>query len=148
MIYPGAPVFILVVIFTFVLVTFLTHSFGQATQHLSIWHSNFGSMAHFLASDSDDTQAPDVQETCSELLAGLAFLFQDLDPLKPENAYQSQFLLQLLAHMHLQPCIGCPDVLRLNTDSLKAHGVRGMLSLCCAAVSNPLAYKLERQVNY
>ncbi|KAI6097748.1 hypothetical protein EDD16DRAFT_1776202 [Pisolithus croceorrhizus] len=58
----------------------------------------------------------------------------DLDPLKLENAYRSQFLLQLLAHMHLWPCIGCLDVLRLNTDSLKAHGVRGVLSLCCVAL--------------
>ncbi|KAI6118057.1 hypothetical protein F5141DRAFT_1000163 [Pisolithus sp. B1] len=113
----------------------------QATRQLSVWHSNFGStaltiMAHFLASGTDDAQPPNVQETCNELLAGLTFLFHDLDTSKSENAYRSQFLLQLLAHMHLQPCIGCPDVLRLNTNALKEHGVKGAISLSCAAVSN------------
>ncbi|KAI6017638.1 hypothetical protein PISMIDRAFT_18306 [Pisolithus microcarpus 441] len=86
---PRAPVFVLVVIFTFVLVAFLTHFIGQATRRLSVWCSIFGStalaiMAHFLTSDTDNAQPPD-----------------DLDPSKPENAYQSQFLLQLLAHTHL-----------------------------------------------
>ncbi|KAI6029787.1 hypothetical protein BKA83DRAFT_4018049, partial [Pisolithus microcarpus] len=113
-----------------------------ATRRLSVWRSNFGStalaiMAHFLASSTDDTQPP-VRETCNELLDGFAFLFQDLDPSKPENAYQSQFLLQLLAHTHLRPCIGCPDVPRLNTDALKEHGVKGAISLSCAALERAI----------
>ncbi|KAI6011236.1 hypothetical protein PISMIDRAFT_112320 [Pisolithus microcarpus 441] len=74
--------------------------------------------------------------TCNELLDGLAFLYQDLDPSKPENAYQSQFLLQLLAHTHLWPCVGCPDIPKLDTSALKEHSVKGALSLSCAAVSN------------
>ncbi|KAI6112329.1 hypothetical protein EV401DRAFT_2074806 [Pisolithus croceorrhizus] len=121
---PGAPVFVL------------------ATRWLSVWRSNFGStalaiMAHFLASSTDDTQPP-VRETCNELLDGFAFLFQDLDPSKPENAYRSQFLLQLLAHTHLRPCIGCPDVPRLDTDALKEHGVKGAISLSCAALERAI----------
>ncbi|KAI6107130.1 hypothetical protein EDD16DRAFT_1712631 [Pisolithus croceorrhizus] len=121
---PGAPVFVL------------------ATRRLSVWRSNFGStalaiMAHFLASSTDDTQPP-VRETCNELLDGFAFLFQDLDPSKPENAYRSQFLLQLLAHTHLRPCIGCLDVPRLDTDALKEHGVKGAISLSCAAVCDTI----------
>ncbi|KAI6110927.1 hypothetical protein EDD16DRAFT_1710592 [Pisolithus croceorrhizus] len=121
---PGAPVFVL------------------ATRRLSVWRSNFGStalaiMAHFLASSTDDTQPP-VRETCNELLDGFAFLFQDLDPSKPENAYRSQFLLQLLAHTHLRPCIGCPDVPRLDTDALKEHGVKGAISLSCAALERAI----------
>ncbi|KIM50390.1 hypothetical protein SCLCIDRAFT_145609, partial [Scleroderma citrinum Foug A] len=47
----------------------------------------------------------------------------------------SSFVLQLLAHTHLQPCFGCPDILKLNTTALKAHGIKGALSLCCAVVS-------------
>ncbi|KAI6114543.1 hypothetical protein F5141DRAFT_979760, partial [Pisolithus sp. B1] len=110
-----------------------------ATRQLSVWRSNFGStalaiMAHFLASGTDDTQPPNVRETCNELLAGLAFLFHDLDTSKSENAYRLQFLLQHLAHMHLRPCIGCPDVPRLDPDALKEHGVKGAISLSCAVL--------------
>ncbi|KIM60854.1 hypothetical protein SCLCIDRAFT_123415, partial [Scleroderma citrinum Foug A] len=47
----------------------------------------------------------------------------------------SSFVLQLLGHTHLRPCFGCPDILKLNTTALKAHGVKGVLSLCCVAVS-------------
>ncbi|KAI5991907.1 hypothetical protein EDD15DRAFT_2168817 [Pisolithus albus] len=137
---PGAPVFVLVP-FSFVSVAWSTHFIGQATRRLSVWRSNFGStalaiMAHFLASGTDHTQLSDVRETCNELLDGLAFLYQDLDPSKPENAYRSQFLLQLLAHTHLRPCVGCPDVPKLDTSALKEHGVKGALSLSCAAASN------------
>ncbi|KAI6118442.1 hypothetical protein F5141DRAFT_1212365 [Pisolithus sp. B1] len=64
-IHPGALVFVLVVLFTFVLVIFLTHFVMQATWRLSVWHSNFGStalaiMAHFLTSGTDDAQPPNV----------------------------------------------------------------------------------------
>ncbi|KAI6030262.1 hypothetical protein EDC04DRAFT_2605340 [Pisolithus marmoratus] len=110
----------------------------DATQWLSIWCSNSGStalaiMAHFLSSGADNSPSPDVVwETCNELLDGLSFLFQDLDPTKLENACQSHFLLQLLAHTHLQPCVGCPDVPRLDTNALKEHGIKGAISLCCA----------------
>ncbi|KAI6021336.1 hypothetical protein BKA83DRAFT_116377 [Pisolithus microcarpus] len=75
-----------------------------------------------------------ILETCKDLLDGLAFLFQDLDPMNSENAYWSQFLLQLLAHTHLQSCVGCPDIPNLNTHSLREHGVKGAISLCCAAL--------------
>ncbi|KAI6112128.1 hypothetical protein EDD16DRAFT_1521590 [Pisolithus croceorrhizus] len=118
----------------------LTHLTEQATQQLSIWHSNFGStaltiMAHFLAS-SDDTRHPGtVWEMCKDLLDGLAFLFQDLDPMNSKNVYRSQLLLQLLAHTHLWSCVGCPDIPNLNTHSLKEYGIKGAISLCCAAIS-------------
>ncbi|KAI6162854.1 hypothetical protein EDD17DRAFT_1756885 [Pisolithus thermaeus] len=105
------------------------HNVIMATQQLSTWCSNFDSTAltvraHFLALGSEDTQHPDaIWETCKELLDGLAFLFQDLSPMKPENAYQSQFLLQLLTLTHLQSCIGCPDIPNLDTAG------------CCAATA-------------
>jgi len=109
-----------------------------------VWRSNFGStaialVAHFLASNpSDDTEATDptiIQETCNDLLDKLSFLYEDLDYEKLENTYRSQFVIQLLAHTHMRSCVGCPDIPRLDTDALKAHGIRGALSLCCAAVS-------------
>ena len=96
-------------------------------------------MAHFLASSpGDDTEATDptaIQETCNDLLDKLSFLYEDLDDQKPENAYWSQFVLQLLAHAHMRSCVGCPDIPRIDTDTLKAHGIKGALSLCCAVVS-------------
>ncbi|KAI6126327.1 hypothetical protein EDD16DRAFT_1516790 [Pisolithus croceorrhizus] len=50
----------------------------QATQQLSIWHSNFGSTT-----------------------------------------------------LAIMPCVGCPDVPRLDTNALKEHGIKGAISLCC-----------------
>ncbi|KAI6009255.1 hypothetical protein PISMIDRAFT_101646 [Pisolithus microcarpus 441] len=87
-------------------------------------------MAHFLASGSDDTQhTVIIWDTCKDLLDSLAFLFQDLDSTKPKNAYWSQFLLQLLTHTHLQSCVGCPNILKLDTAALKESGVKGAISL-------------------
>ena len=120
-------------------------SLEQATRRLSVWRSNFSStaialVAHFLASDGDDTKSfAAIQETCLDLLDGFAFLYQDLDPTTAENAYRSCFFLQLFAHAHLRPCIGCPDIPRLNTDDLKEHGVKGAMSLCCSAVGHSLS---------
>ncbi|KIM51270.1 hypothetical protein SCLCIDRAFT_143617, partial [Scleroderma citrinum Foug A] len=108
-------------------------------QRLSIWRNNFGStaiaiVAHFL-SVADERRSP--QEICDDLLTGLTFLFRDLDP-KPENAFRSPLVLQLLAHTHLRPCVGCPNIPRLNTTALKAHGIKGAISLCCAALERAL----------
>ena len=89
--------------------------------------------ADVLGKDTDERRSP--QEICGDLLTGLAFLFKDLEA-KPENVFQSPLLLQLLAHTHLQPCIGCPDAIpKLDITALKVHGIKGALSLCCAAVS-------------
>ena len=117
-----------------------SHFLGQATQHLSVWQSNFGStalvlVAHFLASEIDETKnTAAIHKICRELLDGFTFLYEDFDPANSENAFQSHFLLQLLAHGHLRPCIGCPDIPKLDTENLKEHGIKGVLSLCCAAV--------------
>ncbi|KAI6099444.1 hypothetical protein EDD16DRAFT_1892324 [Pisolithus croceorrhizus] len=40
--------------------------------------------------------------------------------------------------MHLRPCIGCPDVPRLDTNALKEHGVKGAISLSCAALERAI----------
>ena len=91
---------------------------------------------HFLVSGPGDAPSADaVQQTCEELMDGpFAFLYQDLNVSNPENAYRSHFVLHLLAHAHLRPCIGCPDIPRLDTAALKEHGVKGAISLCCSAV--------------
>jgi len=109
-------------------------------RHLSVWQSNFSStalalVAHFLASEIDKMKnTTAIHKICCELLDGFTFLYENFDPANSENALWSHFLLQLLAHGHFHPCIGCPDILKLNTENLKEHGIKGVLSLCCAAV--------------
>ena len=106
-----------------------SYSLEQVTWQLSVWRSNFGSttialVAHFLASDSDNAKSlAAIQEICLKLLDGFAFLYQDLNTTKTENA-------------HLCPCIGCPNIPRINTDDLKEHTVKGAMSLCCSAVGH------------
>ncbi|KAI6146851.1 hypothetical protein BKA82DRAFT_32087 [Pisolithus tinctorius] len=122
-------------------------TFMLATWQLGLWHSNFSStaitlIAHFLASDPDDDaqSATAVRWTCNELIDGLlSFLYQDLDATNLAHAYQSHFILQLFAHAHLWPCIRCPDIPGLGTNAMKKHAVRGVLSLCAAAVHNSLS---------
>ncbi|KAI6008313.1 hypothetical protein F5J12DRAFT_892293 [Pisolithus orientalis] len=72
------------------------------------WHSNFGSIAitlitHFLVSDPEIgmLSLAQAQELCSKLLEGFTFLYVDQDSHKPENIFQSYFILFLLGHMHL-----------------------------------------------
>jgi len=91
---------------------------------------------HFLVLGHGDAPSADaVQQTCEELMDGpFAFLYQDLNVSNPENAYQSHFILHLLAHAHLCPCIGCSDIPRLDTAALKEHSVKDAISLCCSAV--------------
>ncbi|KAL4068758.1 hypothetical protein V8B97DRAFT_2024679 [Scleroderma yunnanense] len=115
--------------------------FVLATQQLGVWQSNFGStaitlVAHFLASDSDNTQSlVAVQQMCIKLLDG--------------EGVSIIFFLHLLAHAHLHPCTGCPDIPRLNTNGLKEHGVKGAMALCCSALEHVihLFYKGEVHVN-
>ena len=105
-----------------------------------MWRSNFGStalalVAHFLASEIGNTKNTAAMcKICHELLDGFSFLYEDLDPTNSENAFWSHFLLQLLSHGHLHPCIGCPDIPKLDTENLKEHGIKGVLCLCCAVV--------------
>ncbi|KAI6140533.1 hypothetical protein BKA82DRAFT_160469 [Pisolithus tinctorius] len=123
-----------------------TPTFVLATRRLGLWRSNFGStaialIAHFLASDPDDDarSAAAVRQTCNELIDGpLSFLYQDLDATNLAHAYRSHFILQLFAHAHLRPCIGCPDIPGLGTNAMKKYAVRGALSLCTAALERAI----------
>ncbi|KAI6004447.1 hypothetical protein F5J12DRAFT_783420 [Pisolithus orientalis] len=118
---------------------------NTATCLLMVWCSNFGStaitiIAHFLVAgpinniDAKSMDLPAIQETCNDLLERFSFLCQDLDHQNPTNTFHSQFILQLLAHTHLQSCVGCPDIPALRMDTLKAFGVQGALALSCAVL--------------
>ncbi|KAI5986087.1 hypothetical protein F5J12DRAFT_973834 [Pisolithus orientalis] len=117
---------------------------------------NFGSTAitlitHFLVSDPEIgmlslTQA---QELCSKLLEGFAFLYSDQDSHKPENIFQSYFVLYLLGHTHLWPCGDSPDVPKLKIRELKNTGIKGTLALTCAMLhcTLPLLKTGELQID-
>ena len=137
---PGTATFNIVL---FTLFTLLLDSrfLGQACQWLCQWHSNFGStaialIAHFLVLNPEIgvPSLAQVQELCSKLLEDFTFLYSDQNPHKPENIFQSYFVLYHLGHAHLCPCADSPDVPGLKIRDLKKFGVKGVLALTCAAV--------------
>ncbi|KAI6024353.1 hypothetical protein EDC04DRAFT_2606521 [Pisolithus marmoratus] len=89
----------------------------RANQHLCMWCNNFTSMviniiAHYLISNPEIgvPSSADVKKMCSALLKDLTFIYLDQDMSKLTNAFWSHFILFLLAHAHLHPCAGCPDI--------------------------------------
>ena len=139
-IHPGMAIFniVLLVLFTLLLDSCFV---GQACQQLCQWCRNFGSTAialvtHFLVSDPEIgmPSLAQAQELCSDLLENIRFLYLDQDSGKPENLFQSYFVLYLLGHAHLCPCADSPDVPDLKIGELKKSGVKGVLALTCAAV--------------
>ena len=137
---PGMAIFNIVWL---VLFTLLLDScfLGQACQRLCQWRSNFGStaiapIAHFLVSNPEIgvPSLAQAQELCSKLLEDFTFLYSDQNPRKPENIFQSYFVLYLIGHAHLRPCADSPDVPQLKIGDLKKFGVKGALALTCAAV--------------
>lgn len=75
-----------------------------------------------------------VQETCSELLDGFAFLYQDLGPC--ERLSVPFCIASPGRYPDLRSCIGCPDIPKLDNNALKERGVKGAIALCCSAVCN------------
>ena len=75
-----------------------------------------------------------VKGLCSDLLKGLTFLYSNQDSEKPENLFQSCFVLYLLGHAHLRPCGGAPDIPELRIGDPKETGIKGALALTCVAV--------------
>jgi hypothetical protein len=51
------------------------------------------------------------------------------------KAFQSPFMLQLFATVHLHSTIGHVEVTALKTDVLAAVGVASVLAICAASVS-------------
>ncbi|KAI6016433.1 hypothetical protein PISMIDRAFT_18206 [Pisolithus microcarpus 441] len=110
--------------------------FTIANQCLCTWHNNFTSMginiiAHYLVSNPEIgvPSSADVKKMCSALLKDLAFIYLDQDMSKLTNAFQSHFVLFLLAHAHLHPCAGCPNIPQLKSKDLKKWGIKGARSI-------------------
>ena len=152
MICPGTVIFNLVFGILVYDQSELTSRSWQATRCLSLWCSNFGSsgiglIAHFLSPGINTPQdPPPAQETCLDLLDGFSFLYHNLDSSNPANAYRSHFVLQLLTHAHIHLCVGCPNIQSIDTDTLKHHGIKGAISLSCAAV-HKYFYTIKQTLN-
>ncbi|KAI6037078.1 hypothetical protein BKA83DRAFT_14508, partial [Pisolithus microcarpus] len=113
--------------------------FTIANQHLCTWCNNFAStginiIAHYLVSNPEIgvPSSADVKKMCSALLKDLAFIYLDQDMSKSMNAFWSHFVLFLLAHAHLRPCAGCPDIPQLKTKDLKKWGIKGVTATVCS----------------
>ena len=68
------------------------------------------------------------------LLENWAFAYKDFNASEPVTASQSPLLLQLLGLTHLQDTQGWVDVPGLDLPSKCDYGIRGVLTLCTAAV--------------
>ncbi|KAI5996390.1 hypothetical protein EDD15DRAFT_2365222 [Pisolithus albus] len=119
--------------------------FTIANQHLCTWRNNFASMginiiAHYLVSNPEIgvPSSADVKKMCSALLKDLAFIYLDQDTSKSMNAFHSHFILFLLAHAHLRPSAGCPDIPQLKTKDLKKWGTKGVTAIVCSALERTI----------
>ncbi|KAI6023179.1 hypothetical protein BKA83DRAFT_4125829 [Pisolithus microcarpus] len=107
-----------------------------ANQRLCTWHNNFAStginiIAHYLISNPEIgvPSSANVKKMCSALLKDLVFIYLDQDTSKLMNAFWSHFVLFLLAHAHLCPCAGCPNIPQLKTKDLKKWGIKAAREL-------------------
>lgn len=106
----------------------------KANQRLCDWRHNIGSTAltiimTFLQCADSDVEARDMADM---LLESFAFLYQDLDASKPQNAFRSQFMLQLLNMAHLQYVNGAMKSPIPVVPPLCSYC--GVIGLCGAAV--------------
>ncbi|KAH7905577.1 hypothetical protein BJ138DRAFT_1105871 [Hygrophoropsis aurantiaca] len=113
--------------------------FALTQQRLREWRSNIGSTAislivNFLA----DIYENEVQSFATDLLADFAFLHEDMDSIHPDQAFRSDFMLQLLGTAHLSVIAGYGDVPALKTKQLAISGMTGALALCATALERAL----------
>ncbi|KAI6046552.1 hypothetical protein EDC04DRAFT_2597992 [Pisolithus marmoratus] len=116
-----------------------------ANQCLCMWCNNFTStginiIAHYLISNPEIgvPSSANVKKMCSALLKDLAFIYLDQDTSKSMNAFQSHFILFLLAHTHLCPCAGCLDIPQLKTKDLKKWGIKGVTAIICSVLEQTI----------
>ncbi|KAG1880016.1 hypothetical protein F4604DRAFT_1995983 [Suillus subluteus] len=104
-------------------------------QQLSEWWSNFGSMAitiifNFLTSNNDC----DPEVLAGLLLKNFTFIFKDMDKCKPDGAFHSAFMLQLLGKAHLSAINGHATIPILKTKDLVTKGMAGVIAFCATAL--------------
>ena len=80
-----------------------------------------------------DNPSATIKETCNVLLTNCTFTYEGMKSEEREKAFQSTFILQLLANAHLHVCFGSVDVPALQL-SVERNRARGAIALCVAAV--------------
>ncbi|KAG2054281.1 hypothetical protein BDR06DRAFT_1007953 [Suillus hirtellus] len=101
--------------------------FSLTVQWLSEWRSNFGSTAiaiifDFLISNNDC----DPEVLAGLLLKNFTFIFKDMDKCKPDGAFHSAFMLQLLGKVHISTINGHATIPALKTKDLATKGMAGV----------------------
>ncbi|KAG2119083.1 uncharacterized protein F5147DRAFT_801844 [Suillus discolor] len=102
-------------------------------QHISEWHSNFGSTAiiiivNFMTRNSDCAPS----DLATSLVRDWAFLYENPDSPSPLTAYCSPFILQLLDTAHLNVIKGYVEVPSFDMHELVMSGMSR--PLCCSAL--------------
>ncbi|KAL4068164.1 hypothetical protein J3A83DRAFT_4374512 [Scleroderma citrinum] len=110
--------------------------FSLANNHLSMWHHSVGSIAiAMLDCFFADEPSVIVKKTCSVLLKDHAFVYDGMKSEDHEKAFQSAFVLQLLANAHICVCFGSVDVPVLQL-LMETNRVRGAIALCVAVLEH------------
>ncbi|KAG1753703.1 uncharacterized protein EDB91DRAFT_1242676 [Suillus paluster] len=109
--------------------------FSLTVQRLSEWQSNFSSTAiviifDFLTSNNDC----DPEVLAGLLLKNFAFIFEDTDKCKPDGAFRSAFMLQLLGKAHLSAINGHAIIPALKTKDLASKGMASVIAFCATAL--------------
>ncbi|KAG6371948.1 hypothetical protein JVT61DRAFT_8962 [Boletus reticuloceps] len=132
------------------------HIYDLAVQRLVRWRHIIGNAAgHVVLTYLNENAAVDEGLTkealATLLLKGRAFAYADFDPTDHSKAFQSDLILSLLGMTHLQDTIGWVEVPGLDLLQKCDHGIRGVLSLCTAALERALKLaeegRLETTVN-
>ncbi|KAH0838764.1 hypothetical protein J3R83DRAFT_7139 [Lanmaoa asiatica] len=118
------------------------HIYDLAVQRLVRWRHVIGNAAAHVVLKYLNENAADqglTKEALSTLLLKRrAFAYEDFDPTDHSKAFQSSFVLSLLGTTHLQDTIGWVEVPGLDLLAKCDHGIRGVLSLCTAALERAL----------
>ncbi|KAH7911268.1 hypothetical protein BJ138DRAFT_945507 [Hygrophoropsis aurantiaca] len=130
-----------------------------ATQHLSKWRSNIGStalamMIHFCShtreeADPDESPKPECKDIAREFLKKLKFLYKDSENPSKGTAFQSPFILYMIASTHLNAILHYVDIPELKTKELAlGDGMgQGVILLVVLALERALTFIRDKIIN-
>ncbi|KAF9237765.1 hypothetical protein BU15DRAFT_75757 [Melanogaster broomeanus] len=113
--------------------------FRVVTQRVNEWRSNFGSTALAIMNDFFSRNKDiDTKELATSLLQKCTFVYGNLDQPVKSEAFQSPFILQLLATVHIHNTVGHANVPNLDTERIAMCGITGALAASTAAIERAL----------
>ncbi|KAH0834699.1 hypothetical protein J3R83DRAFT_10226 [Lanmaoa asiatica] len=111
--------------------------YNLACQRLARWRNTMGNSATHIVKaflKENSIEGITAMQMATQLLQGQAFAYEKFDSTDQPSAFQSPPLLELLGLTHLQDTIGWVDIPGLDLPSKCDHGIRGVLTLCTAAI--------------